>query len=68
MNSRIWEGRILETLDRRPNKKANYVLLRSEQVSISLNLHVSVLNRPSVSWHCLAGLGKIGIDSGDAEC
>ncbi|KAJ7498702.1 SacI homology domain-containing protein [Mycena latifolia] len=29
---RIWEGRILETLDRRPNKKANYVLLRSEQL------------------------------------
>ncbi|KAJ7180325.1 inositol polyphosphate phosphatase [Mycena crocata] len=29
---RIWEARILETLDRRPNKKANYVLLRSEQL------------------------------------
>jgi hypothetical protein len=28
-----WEARILETLDRRPNKKCNYVLLRSEQVS-----------------------------------
>ena len=31
---RIWETRILETLDRRPNKKFDYVLLRSEQVSI----------------------------------
>ncbi|KAJ7752739.1 SacI homology domain-containing protein [Mycena maculata] len=29
---RIWEGRILDTLDRRPNKKVNYVLLRSEQL------------------------------------
>ncbi|KAJ7648494.1 DNase I-like protein [Mycena rosella] len=29
---RIWETRILETLDRRPNKKASYVLLRSEQL------------------------------------
>ncbi|KAJ7930003.1 SacI homology domain-containing protein [Mycena leptocephala] len=29
---RIWENRILETLDRRPNKKATYVLLRSEQL------------------------------------
>ncbi|KAF7355511.1 Inositol polyphosphate phosphatase [Mycena sanguinolenta] len=29
---RIWEGRILDTLDRRPNKKASYVLLRSEQL------------------------------------
>lgn len=31
-NRRIWENKILETLDRRPNKKTNYVLLRSEQV------------------------------------
>ncbi|KAJ7590659.1 inositol polyphosphate phosphatase [Mycena floridula] len=29
---RLWEARILETLDRRPNKKCNYVLLRSEQL------------------------------------
>ncbi|PFH51385.1 hypothetical protein AMATHDRAFT_74943 [Amanita thiersii Skay4041] len=29
---RIWEGRVLETLDRRPNKKSNYILLRSEQL------------------------------------
>jgi hypothetical protein len=29
---RIWENKILETLDRRPNKKCSYVLLRSEQV------------------------------------
>ncbi|KAJ7490357.1 SacI homology domain-containing protein [Mycena galericulata] len=29
---RIWEGRILDTLDRRPNKKSTYVLLRSEQL------------------------------------
>ncbi|KAG6809425.1 hypothetical protein H0H92_000296, partial [Tricholoma furcatifolium] len=28
---RIWEKQIFETLDRRPNKKCNYVLLRSEQ-------------------------------------
>ena len=32
--SRIWENRVLETLDRRPNKKSSYVLLRSEQVSM----------------------------------
>lgn len=32
--SRIWENRVLETLDHRPNKKSNYVLLRSEQVSM----------------------------------
>ncbi|KAF8639783.1 hypothetical protein AX17_001043 [Amanita inopinata Kibby_2008] len=29
---RTWEICVLETLDRRPNKKANYVLLRSEQL------------------------------------
>ncbi|KAJ8086868.1 Inositol-1,4,5-trisphosphate 5-phosphatase 1 [Marasmius tenuissimus] len=29
---RQWEAKILETLDRRPNKKCNYVLLRSEQL------------------------------------
>ncbi|KAF8915801.1 DNase I-like protein [Mucidula mucida] len=29
---RIWEARILETLERRPNKKSSYVLLRSEQL------------------------------------
>ncbi|KAJ7639012.1 inositol polyphosphate phosphatase [Roridomyces roridus] len=29
---RMWERRILETLDHRPNKKATYVLLRSEQL------------------------------------
>ncbi|KAG6916702.1 hypothetical protein DXG01_005651 [Tephrocybe rancida] len=29
---RIWEKQIFETLDRRPNKKCNYVLLRSEQL------------------------------------
>ncbi|KAJ7178924.1 inositol polyphosphate phosphatase [Mycena filopes] len=29
---RVWEARILDTLDRRPNKKATYVLLRSEQL------------------------------------
>ncbi|KAJ6628885.1 DNase I-like protein [Mycena sp. CBHHK59/15] len=29
---RVWENRILETLDRRPNKKSSYVLLRSEQL------------------------------------
>lgn len=32
---RVWEMRILETLDRRPKKKSDYVLLRSEQVSAS---------------------------------
>ncbi|TFY81149.1 hypothetical protein EWM64_g2863 [Hericium alpestre] len=29
---RMWESRILDTLDRRPNKKCDYVLLRSEQL------------------------------------
>ncbi|KAL0573125.1 Inositol-1,4,5-trisphosphate 5-phosphatase 1 [Marasmius crinis-equi] len=29
---RLWEAKVLETLDRRPNKKCNYVLLRSEQL------------------------------------
>ncbi|KAI0265790.1 SacI homology domain-containing protein [Gloeopeniophorella convolvens] len=29
---RIWENKILETLDRRPNKKNDYILLRSEQL------------------------------------
>ncbi|CAK5262838.1 unnamed protein product [Mycena citricolor] len=29
---RVWEARILETLDRRPTKKSDYVLLRSEQL------------------------------------
>lgn len=35
LSSRIWEDRILETLDRRPNKKNDYVLLRSEQACLS---------------------------------
>lgn len=30
---RIWENAIIETLEHRPNKKADYILLRSEQVS-----------------------------------
>ncbi|KAJ7068496.1 inositol polyphosphate phosphatase [Mycena amicta] len=29
---RVWEARIMDTLDRRPNKKSDYVLLRSEQL------------------------------------
>ncbi|KAF4619399.1 hypothetical protein D9613_005124 [Agrocybe pediades] len=29
---RVWENKILETLDRRPNKRFDYVLLRSEQL------------------------------------
>ncbi|KAF7291041.1 Inositol polyphosphate phosphatase [Mycena chlorophos] len=29
---RVWESRIMETLDRRPNKKFDYVMLRSEQL------------------------------------
>ncbi|KAF8969491.1 inositol polyphosphate phosphatase [Flammula alnicola] len=29
---RVWENKILDTLDRRPNKKTDYVLLRSEQL------------------------------------
>jgi len=29
---RIWENKIMDTLDRRPNKKCDYVLLRSEQL------------------------------------
>ncbi|KAG7449414.1 inositol polyphosphate phosphatase [Guyanagaster necrorhizus] len=29
---RIWEARILDTLERRPHKKSSYVLLRSEQL------------------------------------
>ncbi|KAK7470419.1 Inositol-1,4,5-trisphosphate 5-phosphatase 1 [Stygiomarasmius scandens] len=29
---KLWEHRILDTLDRRPEKKANYIILRSEQL------------------------------------
>ncbi|KIK67838.1 hypothetical protein GYMLUDRAFT_68857 [Collybiopsis luxurians FD-317 M1] len=29
---RLWENKIMETLDRRPKKKSDYVLLRSEQL------------------------------------
>ncbi|KAH8830391.1 SacI homology domain-containing protein [Flagelloscypha sp. PMI_526] len=29
---RLWENKILETLDRRPNKKCDYILLRSDQL------------------------------------
>ncbi|KAF9006532.1 DNase I-like protein [Cyathus striatus] len=29
---RIWEGKILDSLEQRPNKKSDYVLLRSEQL------------------------------------
>lgn len=36
--SRVWEYKILETLDRRPNKKSDYVLLRSEQVYLCLTM------------------------------
>jgi hypothetical protein len=33
INRRIWEAKVLETLDQRPNKKCDYILLRSEQAS-----------------------------------
>lgn len=39
---RTWENRILDTLNRRPNKKCDYVLLRSEQVPIFVD-HLSPL-------------------------
>ncbi|RPD80946.1 inositol polyphosphate phosphatase [Lentinus tigrinus ALCF2SS1-7] len=29
---RVWEAKILDTLDRRPNKKCDYILLRSHQL------------------------------------
>jgi len=29
---RIWEQKVMETLERRPQKTCDYVLLRSEQV------------------------------------
>ncbi|KAI9000860.1 DNase I-like protein [Trametes punicea] len=29
---RVWEAKILDTLERRPNKKSNYILLRSHQL------------------------------------
>jgi hypothetical protein len=32
LHRRTWEAKILETLDRRPKKSCNYILLRSEQV------------------------------------
>jgi hypothetical protein len=41
--SRIWENRVLETLDRRSNKKSSYVLLRSEQVRMAPWYMVSVI-------------------------
>lgn len=41
--SRIWENRVLETLDKRPGKKSNYVLLRSEQVKDAPHM-VSVIH------------------------
>ena len=31
---RMWEAVLTDTLERRPNKKADYVLLRSEQVQV----------------------------------
>jgi hypothetical protein len=34
LSSRVWENKILETLERRPKKKSDYVLLRSEQVTV----------------------------------
>jgi hypothetical protein len=33
---RIWENKILETLERRPGKKSDYILLRSEQVKLGI--------------------------------
>jgi hypothetical protein len=41
--SRVWENKILDTLDRRPNKKCDYVLLRSEQVSTYPALLLNIL-------------------------
>ena len=35
---RTWENRILDNLDRRPNKKCEYVLLRSEQVALFMSI------------------------------
>ena len=43
---RIWENKIIETLDRRPNKTCNYVLLRSEQVIFYLIFFVPFFNEP----------------------
>lgn len=37
---RMWEARILDTLDRRPNKKCDYVLLRSDQVSLDITVQI----------------------------
>jgi hypothetical protein len=47
--SRIWENRVLETLDHRPNKKSSYVLLRSEQVSMRYLLFSLLMTL--ACWH-----------------
>ena len=39
MFRRVWESAIMDTLDRRPNKKVDYVLLRSEQVATNVLQH-----------------------------
>jgi hypothetical protein len=43
---RLWENKILETLERRPNKKCDYILLRSEQVLDNTEF------RAASSQHC----------------
>jgi hypothetical protein len=36
---RIWEQKVMETLERRPQRTCDYVLLRSEQV---IHVHTQV--------------------------
>lgn len=60
IDRRIWEMKILETLDRRPKKKSDYVLLRSEQVS-ACNLLLDDIFQLYIpaGRHCSSGSGKI---------
>lgn len=48
---RVWEAKIIDTLERRPHKKSSYILLRSHQVRSHCILHMSTfIDHSSSSW------------------
>ena len=70
MGSRVWENKILDTLDRRPNKKSDYVLLRSEQVLTQLVLHrllLTLLINPACRDGS-PGAREVGADTCHQKC
>ncbi|KAF7301871.1 Inositol polyphosphate phosphatase [Mycena indigotica] len=58
---RVWEARIMDTLDRRPNKKFDYVLLRSEQLVGTALMVIVKTDLASVMRNVEAASRKTGL-------